>query len=590
MQEEQKSLFDVQQFTQDSGSLHRPKKLTIEPNKLASINEKFRESRDTINGIPPLELPTRWELLQPKIDNQKISARTIIQPIPKAMSEVRNIAEYLRTTGGCQVLVVRGDTGSGKTTFLNTLPIYMQDIGFKVSTIDLEPIEAESFYEELNKLEIGSENINLIVLEGREKPESITDKYIQILLSNINRFSRAKRVPLLFVIPTIEEQVARNWCDHGIKIGDLIPKMRLHEGSRWYTFSGVDRSKYKEIVEETVRALNPPYDLYSFGVSPTDANSWSENSHTIGQFIETLASRVSALRGVSSTSHEGRKNHIWVVYCCPDLRHSDHTYLVVDGLCKDDKLQASPTKLIPLNSSTTFSKNWREHPQWARFVSTINYLDVRLINFPISTLVTAAMTYCDDDLLQSFKETRYVDYRDSVPKEMLFLAEETEETDKGKEKFDWNQPLVERRLQVQNARDSIAKTNLFFLLRGMPAEQQRGGKPESLSSYIKYLHLREKVHEEELHYYIGCALRDALDHFNFPDLIGVENETPIIRGESSPEPDITVHTSSDVYALEFHFRKVQIAPSEASRYAVKNVIDKYMKGLSYLRSFLATIT
>jgi len=587
MPEEQQNLFDQMGFPQHWEESNKQKKLTIQANKLASINEQFRENRETINGIPPLELPTRWEFLKLKIDTNKVPPRAIIQPIPKAMSEVRNIAEYLRTTGGSQVLVIRGDTGSGKTTFLNTLPVYMNDVEFNIITIDIEPIEAEDFYEELEKLKVDTSNINVIVLEGREKPESVTDRYIQILLSNINRFSRSKRVPLLFVIPTIEEQVARNWCDHGIKIGDLIPKMRLHEGSRWYTFPGVAKAKYKEIVEETVRALNPPYDLYDFGISPTDVNAWSENSHTIGQFIETLASRVSELRGASLTSHEGRKNHVWIVYCCPDLRHSDHTYLVMDSLSKDDKLRASPTKLIPLNSPTSFSKSWREHPQWAKFVATINYLDIRLINFPISTLVTAAMTYCDDKLLQSFKETYYRDYRDKVPQEMLFLSEKS---DKEQEKFDWNQPLVERRLQVQNARDSIAKTNLFFLLRGMPAEQQKGGRPESLNSYIKYLHLRNCVSEEELHYYIGCALRDTLEHYNFPELIGIENETSIVRGESSPEPDATVHTKSDIYALEFHFRRKQIAPSEASRYAVKNVIEKYMKGLSYLRSILATIT
>jgi hypothetical protein len=73
------------------------------------------------------------------------------------------------------------------------------------------------------------------------------------VLANINRFARTKRVPLLFVVPTIEDQVARSWCEHGTKVGDLIPQQKLYGGSRWYNFPGVSKEKYIPIAEETVR-------------------------------------------------------------------------------------------------------------------------------------------------------------------------------------------------------------------------------------------------------------------------------------------------------------------------------------------------
>ncbi|MGB3312020.1 MAG: hypothetical protein WBG32_18395 [Nodosilinea sp.] len=593
----QGELFDTAGFSQESRKQAFPKKLKIDNERLSSVNEKSRSNREVINGIPPLDLPTRWEILKPKVDNHDVSLNTIIQPVPGAISEVRNIAEYLRTTGGCQVLVIRGNTGSGKTTFLNTLNVYMTDVMLNIISIDIESIDESSFYAELEKIEVDSGSINVCILEGREKPESTTDRYIQILLSNINRYSRAVRVPLLFVIPTIDEKVARNWCNHGAQIGDLIPDSRMHEGSRWYTFPGVSKSKYKSILEDTVLALNPQYGLYDFGVSSSDIDSWAENSQTIGEFIETFATRVSRLRGVSLSSHEGRRKHVWVVFCCPDLRHSDHTYLVVDSLCGDDKLRASATKLVPPSSKTAEAKHWKAHPVWARFIATINYLDVRLINLPISTLVTAALTYCDDEILQSFKDTSYSQYRDKIPQEMIYLVDRNSpiKSDEpiygaaGDNSFDWNQPLTARRLQVQNARDSIQRTNLFYLLRGMPAEEQKGGQPESVYSYIRYLHLREKVSEERLHLYIGLALKEALENYGFQDLIGVETEAPIVRGESSPQPDITIHTEREIYALEFHFRQTQITPSEAARYSIKNVVRKYMENLSYLRSMLDRI-
>jgi len=355
---------------------------------ISSQPEQIRMSE----GIPQLILPTRWENLQPRIEGNKISLHTVIRPISQAMVVVRNIIEYLRTTRGCQVLIIRADTGSGKTTFLNTLPHYMQDVEFHIQTIDLQPLSEDEFGKALWNIRTNSNGINLVILEGREKPESISDKYIQVVLANINRFARAKKIPLLFVIPTTEEQVARSWCDHGTKVGDLIPEQKLYEGSRWYNFPGVPKDKYIEVAEETVRALNPPYTLYEFGVSSDEVKSWVDTAPTIGRFIEILANRISHIRAATTIPLAGKRERAWIVFCAPELRHFDHTYLLLDGLCHDEKLKVSPTKLIPPDSNTSFAKSWRKSPQWARLVATIDFLDVRLINLPIITVVTAALT------------------------------------------------------------------------------------------------------------------------------------------------------------------------------------------------------
>lgn len=551
-----------------------PKKIKIDSKDAATTHS---ENPQMSQGIPQLILPTRWENLKREIEGNKISLHTIIRPIPQAMVVVRNIIEYLRTTYGCQVLVIRADTGSGKTTFLNTLPHYMQDVLFHIQTIDIQPLSDEEFGKELWKLKIFPKGINLIILEGREKPQSIDDKYIQVVLANINRFARAKQMPLLFVIPTIEEEVARSWCDHGVKVGDLIPEQRLYEGSRWYNFPGVSKDKYVEVAEDTVRTLNPPYTLYEFGVSRDQAKGWTNNAPTIGRFIEILANRISNVRAATTVPLAGKREHVWVVFCAPDLRHYDHTYLIIDGLCHDEKLRVSPTKLIPPDTNTSFAKNWRQSPQWEKLVATIDFLDVRLINLPIITVVTAALTYGNDELLESFKNTQIKAYKDEIIKK---ISDAT---------TDWNQSLAERRLQEKNAKDSIGRSNLFFLLRGMPAEQQKGGNSESIKVLAQYLHLRSKANEAHLHYCLGKALEDLLEYHQFPGYIGIETETPMVQGQTDPVPDITIHTDTDTYALEFHFFQKQFASSEISRYTVHNVIEKYMKSLPHLNSILESM-
>ncbi len=558
-----------------------PKRLRIDPIKLGKVGiSALQDQRHDIEILPQPVLPTRWEYLQPKIEHSNIPLTTIINPIDQAMEVIRAIIESLRTTGGCQVFVIRADTGSGKTTFLNTLPHYMHDVDFAIQTIDIQELGQEEFGPVLRSIQVSQEKINLVILEGREAPKDISDRYVQVVLANINRFARNKRVPLLIVIPTVDEQVARNWCDQALKIGDLIPEQQLHEGSRWYNFPGVPKEQYIEIASKTVRALNPPYDIVQFGISSDEMSTWVDTSSTIGRFIEVLANKISARRRAASRLvPKIRREHVWVVYCTPDLRHYDHTYLVIDGLVQDNKMRLSPTKLVPSNADTSFFKSWRQSPQWARLVATINFLDVRLMNFPIISAVTAALVYGDEQLLQSFKKAHLRDYRDAIPAAMqVGISEET-----------WGQQLAARKLQPQNARDSLARSNLFLLLRGMPAEEQKGGNLESVNVLAQYLHLRDHASESDIHFYIGCALQDLLESHQFPGLLGVETEQVFVPGQSDPVPDIMIHTESEVYALEFHFLRKQVASSEIQRYALKNVIDKYMKGVPHLRSLLETI-
>lgn len=569
----------VSNETQDAIKPLSPRK-RLKKLSLPTPSSNLQEGRENVyQAIPAITLPTRWEKLESKIKNDTVSLRTIVRPIPDAMIVVRNIINYLRVTDGCQVLVIHADTGSGKTTFLNTLPHYMQDINLHIRTIDLQPLSEEGFATELWKLRVVPDGINMIILEGRERPKSITNSYIENVLSNINRFGRSTKTPILFVIPTNDDEVARLWCDVGSHVGDLIPAHSLFEGSsRWYNFPGVDRSEYVEVVEETVRTLNPPYNLYRFGISPDEVKSWVETSPTIGKFIETLANKVTYRRGITKLVSRGKKDHVWIVYCAPDSGHYDHTYITLDGLVQDEMFRVAPNKLVAPESGTTLMRGWREPAQWAKLIASLNFLDVRLINFPIITVVTAALTYGEPEIIESFKRTTIAQYKDKIIRELPIP-----------DNFNWDISLADRRLQVQNARDSIERSNLFFLLREMPAARLKGGNIESVKVLAQYLHLREIASESKLHLYIGQALRDLLEHNRYTGLVGVETEKPLVKGQTDPVPDITVHTDNDIYALEFHFMRRQITPSEISRYALTRVIEKYMKSLPYLSSQLDKI-
>lgn len=286
----------------------------------------------------------------------------------------------------------------------------------------------------------------------------------------------------------------------------------------------------------------------------------------------------------TTLSERGKQDHVWIVCVAPDTRQFDHTYLVIGGLCRDEQLHVSAIKLIPPGAETSYDKDWKDPLKWRKLITTISLLDIRIINLPIVTVVTTALTFGDTNLLQSFKTTKLEAYKAEILKE--FPNEVPEDADKQREW--WNQSLAGRRFQLQNARDSLERTNLYYLLRGMPAREQKR-LPESAKLYAQYLHLRKQTNARELHGLLGQALMASLKDNRFPGLISIPIETPFIDGQTDPVPDVTIRTETDNYLLEFNFMQKRITPSEMARYTLRECIEKYMRGLPYLVSVLKDI-
>jgi len=296
--------------------------------------------------------------------------------------------------------------------------------------------------------------------------------------------------------------------------------------------------------------------------------------------METLAGHMSTRRSSTMFSLKGEQDHVWIVYVAPETRHFDHTFHLVDGLCKDEKLHAAPLKLVTPESETSSSKHWRKPDEWTKLILTLNRLDVRLINLPIVTVVVAALASNNSELLRSFKSTTLRKYRDELLREFPQLAQEDDKW--------WDTVLSRRKEQKQNARLSLERTNLYSLLKGSPA-RGRTGLLESPITYAQYLHLRSLTHERELHHFLGDVIYSLFKFNPFPGLKKVEIETPFLPEQSDPVPDVTIRTDTDNYLLEFHFMNKQITASEMARYALRNVIAKYQRSLPYLASLLRDV-
>ena len=136
--------------------------------------------------FPPLVLPTRWEALE--IEARKgCAAKTHNHPGSGRHSQIGSELRQILDTGIGRVLVISGVTGSGKTTFLNSLHLFID--GVTVHTIkNLKTIDRREDVENaLAALRREQDRISIVVLEGKETPGSLRDSEIDILLTTINQ-------------------------------------------------------------------------------------------------------------------------------------------------------------------------------------------------------------------------------------------------------------------------------------------------------------------------------------------------------------------------------------------------------------------
>jgi hypothetical protein len=572
----------------------RGKKLIPDPQKLGLR----KEQEEMFEPIPELVIKTRWERLEQAI-NKDTHAKTIIRPVPDAIQVISRLIMSVRATNDCKILVIKADSGTGKTTFLNTLDLYIHDhTGTKltIQTIDLfNVVNADDFSSELRQLDIKEGAVNIVVLEGKETPGDIDSDFIDGVISRINRFSRNHNQPMLVVIPTNEDTVAKRWVSVAAKTGGLSPTS-LPEGQTWYDFPGVPRNKYIEIAEETIRILNSSREITDFGISASEMVHMADMSDTIGAFLEALTAKNVHIRTATQQRLE-KRTKVWVVFCCPDRTAYDQLYSRVDAMVLNKDFRVSPEKLISSVQDNAQTRKFDNEIAWPKLLHTLNFLDIRVVNLPIVTMINAALAFGDEELLNSFKTTPLREYRKDIPEEMWRRDEKIERKNKAPsgdddfdDVFDWDEPLNKRRRQSDNVRDSLRSSNLFFLLRNMPGQGQKGGNKETSKQLAQFLHLMDKhPNPLDLHYYIGMGLKDLLTTENFPGYLTVGTETPYIQNRRSPVPDVAIYTEECDYLLEFHFSKRSLSSSELARYVIQSVIQKYMDELPVLKSLLEKI-
>lgn len=79
-------------------------------------------------NLPRLELPRRWEFLEQRAKEVKIDPAEVVERVDDAADRIDELLRRVRDGGGGVIEVFYGLSGSGKTTFLQTLSRFFDNI------------------------------------------------------------------------------------------------------------------------------------------------------------------------------------------------------------------------------------------------------------------------------------------------------------------------------------------------------------------------------------------------------------------------------------------------------------------------------
>ncbi|MEU3313482.1 hypothetical protein ABZ743_12570 [Streptomyces sp. NPDC006662] len=332
--------------------------------------------------VNDLRIPDRFERLR---DAGSETLSTIIVPVESMLDEIDDRFVDMRAADRGSLMLLRGISGAGKSTFLDT-------VGFFREGIDTVRIgRNENVGESLSTN--GSSQPRIIVLEGREALRDSSRQEIEAAMHEINQFIRSDQGKNCLVVwPTNVEDLTSLLLSLGNELGR---EALFGVSDPVTTFSGPRKSDYIRIAQQTVSALNDGASLDAIGVSTELASSLAEQSETIGGYLARI--RKAAIKAGAQVERLLTKERyrLWVVTAAGNDVEGD-----VAGLTRGGFGSADIDRLLNSTGANVVSE-LKTYPDQIGILGTV--LDAHIINLDMVCLLAVARTYGSPDLHKAMK-------------------------------------------------------------------------------------------------------------------------------------------------------------------------------------------
>lgn len=327
-----------------------------------------------------LVVPDRFERLK----NVGIgSLRSLVFPIEEMLEIIDERFGEMNMTGRGSMLLLRGDSGTGKSTFLNTVGIFRSG----VESLSVGPNEdVGDFLFALNS----TDDLRIIVLEGREALGLVSKEKLEATMHAINSFVRTEAGSRTLVVwPTNNDDISKILESLGKQIGaeslfgldDPIVK-----------FTGPPKFEFVQIASKTIAALNEGATLAALGVSDEKAIELANDpkTATIGKYLGLIGRELRRNSAHVRKLQKKESIRLWVLVLSGNDSEGD-----VAALTRGGYSQADIDRLMTATEANVIQQ-LKSYPDELGILGTV--LDAKILHMDVYTALAIARTHASPEL------------------------------------------------------------------------------------------------------------------------------------------------------------------------------------------------
>ena len=337
-------------------------------------------TEQTSEAATALVVPDRFERIR-NVGTGNL--RSLVFPIQEMLDLIDDRFGEMSMAGRGSMLLLRGNSGTGKSTFLSTVGLFRAG----VETLRIGPEEDVSAT--LFALE-STDNLRIVVLEGREALGEVSSTALEATMHAINSFIRAKIGTNSLVV----------WPTNSDDISDLLKSLGTQIGAESLfglddpivRFSGPPRSEFVQIASKTISALNEGATLAALGISDVKAQELAAlpETTTIGKYLG-LIGRQLRLNSRNVAKLQQKENvRLWILVASGNDSEGD-----VAALTRGGYSQADIDRLMTATDANVIQE-LKSHPDELGILGTV--LDAKILHIDVYTALSIARTYGSPEL------------------------------------------------------------------------------------------------------------------------------------------------------------------------------------------------
>ncbi len=341
--------------------------------------------------LSPLVLPRRWEVLATRAEAAGVDPTDLVERVPAAEARIDKLLSRIRSGSGGVFEIFLGKSGSGKTTFVKSLPKFFENV-FVLSigkNEDLNDIPAR-----ISKMEKSSEGKHKIILiQGRDNPKESDIKGSRDYFVSWLDFLREPLGNVVILWTMSDDVAAETIAQNAWRVGR--DSICAHDTHGIYNFEGIGSDGYYEIANNT--AINLSGDgLEAYGVSQQVAAPFADSAETISDFFQEVVSYSEEITSnLKSLIKERDQPRLWILLHGDDRAAIGHT---VGSLTQGSHFQVDLSRILDTiddkYNAATYAKEWRKRRENAG--QLLRALDVRVFAVPPNVSVNAIRCFGDD--------------------------------------------------------------------------------------------------------------------------------------------------------------------------------------------------